>query len=270
LPSHCGNPDRLAAEKRIRQEGFVKTLLLEHSGDIAILRLKNGVTNAIGPHLVNDIDAALNECRNLCKGLILTGGPKFFSIGFDLPALLTLTRNEIAEFYNRFNQAALDIFTLPVPTACAISGHAIAGGTILALTCDYRFAAQGKKLLGLNEIKLGVPVPHLADLMLRHIVAERAATEIVYRGEFITAEDSRRIGLVDEVCLPDTLEARAIEKVLELTALPASAFAQIKDSRVAGIRSEFKENHSAKMKGFLDCWFNPAARVLLAEAAKKF
>lgn len=248
----------------------METVLLEYRKDIAILRLKNGVTNAISPQLVDDLCAAVNECRNLCMGLILTGGSKFFSIGFDLPKLLPLDRNEIAEFYHRFNQVALDIFTLSVPTVCAISGHAIAGGTILALTCDYRFAALEKNLLGLNEIKLGVPVPHLADLMLRLIVAERTATEIVYRGEFMTAADAGQIGIVDEICAPDTLEARALEKVLELTALPASAFSQIKDSRVAEIRSEFIENHSAKMKGFLDCWFNPAARVLLAEAAKKF
>ncbi|MDF1594150.1 MAG: enoyl-CoA hydratase/isomerase family protein [Desulfobacterales bacterium] len=248
----------------------MKTVLLEHSEDIAILRLNNGVTNAISPQLVYDLSAAVNECRNLCRGLILTGGSKFFSIGFDLPTLLPLNRNEIADFYNRFNRTALDIFTLPLPTVCAISGHAIAGGTILALACDYRFAAQENKLLGLNEIKLGVPVPHLADLMLRHIVAERAATEIVYCGEFITAADSRQIGLVDEICLADTLEARAVEKVLELAALPAPAFAQIKDARVAGIRSEFLEKHPAKTRGFLDCWFDPAVRVLLTEAAKKF
>jgi enoyl-CoA hydratase/carnithine racemase len=248
----------------------VKTVLLEHSEDIAILRLKNGVTNAISPQLVDDLSAAVNECRNLCKGLILTGGSKFFSIGFDLPTLLPLGRNEIAEFYHRFNQVALDIFTQSVPTVCAISGHAIAGGTILALTCDYRFAAMEKNLLGLNEIKLGVPVPHLADLMLRLIVAERTATEIVYRGEFMTAADAGQIGLVDEICAPDTLEARALEKVLELAALPASAFARIKDSRVAETRSKFEKNHQKKMNGFLDCWFYPAVRGLLAEAAKKF
>lgn len=137
-------------------------------------------------------------------------------------------------------------------------------------SCDYRFAAHENKLLGLNEIKLGVPVPHLADLMLRHVVAERAATDIVYRGKFITSIDSRQIGLVDEICLPDTLEARALEKVLELSALPAPAFARIKDARVAGIRSEFIKMHPAKAKGFLDCWFDPATRVLLTEAAKKF
>ena len=248
----------------------METVLLERQENIAILRLNNGVTNAIGPQLADDISATVNECRNTCKGLILTGGSKFFSIGFDLPALLLLDRNEVADFYHRFNLAALDLLTLSVPTVCAISGHAIAGGTILALTCDYRFAALEKNLLGLNEIKLGVPVPHLADLMLRLIVAERAATEIVYQGEFMPAANARHIGLVDEICKPDTLGARALEKVLELAALPASAFAQIKDSRVSEIRSKFEKNHQEKTIGFLDCWFNPAVRGLLAEAAKKF
>lgn len=248
----------------------METVLLEYRKDIAILRLNNGVTNAISPQLVDDLSAALSECRDLCKGLILTGGTKFFSIGFDLPALLPLDRNTFADFYHRFNQTVLDLFSLPVPTVCAISGHAIAGGTILALTCDYRFSALEKKLLGLNEIKLGVPVPHLADLMLRLIVAERAATEIVYRGEFLTAADSRQIGLVDEICSPDTLEARALEKVLELAALTAAAFSQIKNSRVAATRQIFEKNHPEKMNAFLDCWFNPAVRGLLMEAAKKF
>lgn len=246
------------------------TVILEYRKDIAILQLRNGVTNAISPQLVNDLGAAIDECRNSCKGLLLTGGPKFFSIGFDLPALLPLDRNKIADFYDRFNRAALNLFTLPVPTVCAISGHAIAGGTILTLTCDYRFSALENKLMGLNEIKLGVPVPHLADLMLRLIVAERAATGIVYRGEFLTAAASRAIGLVDEICSPDTLEKHSLEKVLELAALPASAFAIIKDSRVAGTRLQFEKNHPEKMNAFLDCWFNPSVRELLAEAAKKF
>ncbi|MEW6674341.1 MAG: enoyl-CoA hydratase/isomerase family protein [Thermodesulfobacteriota bacterium] len=248
----------------------METVLLKYQEDIAILRLNNGATNAISPQLVNDLGAALSECRNACRGLILTGGPKFFSIGFDLPTLLPLDRNAIADFYQRFNQAALDLFTLSVPTVCAISGHAIAGGTILALTCDYRFAALAKNLLGLNEIRLGVPAPHLADLMLRLVVAERAATEIVYRGEFVTAADAGQIGLVDEICTPDTVEERALEKVIELAALPASAFAQIKDSRVAPVVSEFKAKHAAKTNAFLNCWFTPAVRDLLAGAAKKF
>lgn len=248
----------------------MKTVLTEYQHEIAVLRLNNGVTNAISPQLVSDLSAGLTACRDNCRGLMLAGGAKFFSIGFDLPTLLMLNREEMADFYHCFNEAALNLFTLSVPTVCAIGGHAIAGGTILALTCDYRFAALENKLLGLNEIKLGVPVPHLADLMLRVILPERTATEIVYRGEFLSVADARKIGLIDDIRDPDTLESRALEKVLELAALPAPAFAQIKDARVAETRAIFRENHAAKTKGFLECWFHPAVRPLLAAAAEKF
>jgi len=245
-------------------------VLLEEKDDIAVLRLNNGVTNAIGPQLVEDLEAALAECSARCKALILAGGVKFFSIGFDLPALLQFERRALADFYDRFNRTVLALFTLPVPTVCALGGHAIAGGTILALSADYRVGALGKKLVGLNEIKLGVPVPHLADLMLRLVVPERAATAIVYDGEFMSAADAAKIGLVDAVFDVEMVEARAFEKARAMSDRCLGAFAQIKESRTAAVRSEFESRHREKTEAFLACWFDPAVQGLLREAAGRF
>jgi enoyl-CoA hydratase/carnithine racemase len=243
---------------------------IEPHADVAILRLSNGVTNAISPELVDDLADALHQAKKEFKGLILAGGTKFFSIGFDLPTLLQLDRPAMADFYFKFNQVALDLYTVPLPTACAIAGHAIAGGTILALTADFRFASSGRKLMGLNEVKIGVPVPFLADLMLRQIVGDRAATELNYRGEFLEAEQAPKIGLLDDICPPEELDQKAIEKVAELAALPPYGFTLIKANRVEEIQSIFKEKGSAKMGLFLDCWFKPGVQKLLKGAAKKF
>jgi len=46
-----------------------------------------------------------------------------------------------------------------MPTACAVAGHATGGGNIFALAGDYRFMVEGRKVIGLNEVNLGVPVP---------------------------------------------------------------------------------------------------------------
>ena len=91
------------------------------------------------------------------------------------------------------------LFTFPKPTAAAISGHAIAGGCILTLCCDYRYIAEGRKLMGLNEIKLGVPVPYVADCILRSLVGFRHAREIMESGDFYQPETSFQKGLVDAV-----------------------------------------------------------------------
>ncbi|MEJ2731863.1 MAG: enoyl-CoA hydratase/isomerase family protein [Deltaproteobacteria bacterium] len=243
---------------------------IEPHADVAVLRLANGVTNAISPELLDDLKDALNHAKEEFKGLILAGGTKFFSIGFDLPTLLQLERPAMTDFYFHFNRTALDLYTVPLPTACAISGHAIAGGTILALTADFRFASSGRKLMGLNEVKIGVPVPYLADLMLRQIVGDRAATELNYSGEFVETEQARKIGLLDDVCPPEELERKAIEKVASLAGLPPYGFNLIKENRVEEIRSRFKEKGSAKIDLFLNCWFDPAVQELLKEAAKKF
>ena len=245
-------------------------VIIENRGSVAILRLNNEVINAVSSLLTNDLSETLNKVRNEFQGIILVGGEKFFSIGFDLPELLKLDRDGMTEFYYKFNHLVFDLFTLPLPTVCAISGHAVAGGNILALTCDYRFAASGKKLIGLNEVKLGVPVPYLADLMLREIVGERAATEMLYHGELLSISDAKQIGLIDEVFPQEMLEDRALAKASELAALPCSAFSEIKANRVEAIRSRYEKNYRSKHEDFLDCWFSPAAQELLGEASKKF
>ena len=94
----------------------------------------------------------------------------------------------MADFWHRFEDMVLALYTNPLPTACAIAGHAPAAGTILAIACDFRFLATGKKLIGLNEITIGLPVPFLADLMLRQAVGDRAATEIEYSGDLLIPE----------------------------------------------------------------------------------
>ncbi|MFW6114705.1 MAG: enoyl-CoA hydratase/isomerase family protein [Thermodesulfobacteriota bacterium] len=248
----------------------MRYIAIESREDVAVIRLNNKVTNALSPGLVGELSSALTQVKNEFLGIILAGGAKFFSIGFDLPSLLELDRKGMTRFFYEFNQAAFSLFTMPLPTGCAMAGHAIAGGNILALTCDYRFAASGEKLIGLNEVRLGVPVPYLADLMLRQIVSDRAATEIIYHGQFITVSEAEKIGLVDNVVPQEKLEDYAAEKIAELAALPREAFIAIKANRVDAIRLQYEKNYMLKHETFLDCWFSKPTQALLSEAARKF
>ena len=243
---------------------------LEAHGAVAVLRLNNGVTNAISPELVDDLAEKAKQIKSEFKGMVLAGGDKFFCIGFDLPMLLQLDRPEMTEFYIKFNQTVLDLYTLPMPTACAIAGHATAGGAIIALSSDFRFVSSGRRLIGFNEVKIGLPIPCLTDLMLRQNVGDRCATELMFRGEFVEPEEAHRIGLVDDVFTPQDLEEKAVGKIAELAALPPYGIKVIKDNRVEAVRSKYEEMRSADTDWFLNCWSNPAVQELLKEAAKKF
>ncbi len=245
-------------------------IILDSDHEVAILRLNRGVTNAIGPELVTEILQALDQIERDYRGLVLIGGPKFFSIGLDLPAVLPFNRAEMTTFWRQFDQMVLKLYTLPMPTACVVSGHATAGGTILAISCDYRFSASGKRLMGVNEIKIGVPVPYLADLILRQIVGDRIATEMIYTGEFLNPEQAQALGLVDDLFSEADMELKAIEKIAAIADRTREAFTFVKKNRVAEIERRFEQYAESRLDRFLHCWFQPQVQALLHQAAEKF
>jgi enoyl-CoA hydratase/carnithine racemase len=248
----------------------MSTANIEDHGQIAALRLNNGVINAINPELLDDLAAELKRIKSEFKGMVFAGGEKFFCIGLDLPGLLHLGRSEMVEFYSKFMQVVLDLYTLPMPTACALNGHATAGGAIFALSSDFRFASSGRKFIGLKEVKIGLPVPYLTDLILRQVVGDRCATEMMFTGEFVEPGAAHKMGLVDAIFPPEDLEEKTVAKIAELAALPPQGLTVIKNNRVEVVRSQYEEVRSTEANLFLDCWFNPSVQEQLREAAKKF
>lgn len=244
--------------------------VIEEHGSVAILRMQNGVTNPIGPGLVAALDKSLAAVEKEFQGMVLAGGEKFFSIGFHLPVLISFDRARMADFFRRFNDLVLKLFVSPLPTACAIVGHAIAGGTILALAADFCLAADKKPLMGLNEVKLGVPVPYLTDMMLRQRVSDPMANKVLYSGEFFPAAEAEKMGLVDETFCAETVEARAVEKIAGVASLPKNAFSAIKENRTEFVKSRYEARGRETSERFLDCWFDASTRPLLEKAADSF
>ena len=74
--------------------------------------------------------------------------------------------------------------------------------------------------MGLNEIKLGLPVPYPADCILRQLVGARIAQEICYTGEFYGPDELFTMGLVDQVLSADELLDKAIEKAKLVGEMP--------------------------------------------------
>lgn len=242
----------------------------ESHGDIGLLRLNNGVTNAINPQLINELAEAVEKAGSDYRGLVLAGGDKFFSIGFDLPTLLDIDRVAMTNFFNCFNKICYDLYSLDIPTACALAGHTIAGGGILAMAADFRYAAQGRKQVGLNEIKLGLPVPYLADLIMRQLVGDRVATKMIFSGEFITLDQAYEKGLVDEMFAPEALEEQAIARISEMAAFDPKAFSAAKANRVEMVQLNYGKNYQARNQVFLDAWFDATVQEKLRQAAESF
>ncbi|MFQ6084117.1 MAG: enoyl-CoA hydratase/isomerase family protein [Candidatus Aminicenantia bacterium] len=251
----------------------MELISIEYHDKVAILKLNRGITNALNLQLVNKLAEILQKVKDDSDvhSLVLgSSNEKFFSIGFDIPQLFELTKKDFKVFYQTFNRVCIDLYTFPKPTIAAITGHAIAGGCILALCCDYRFIAEGRKLMGLNEIKLGVPVPYPADCILHQIVGARNAREIMSTGEFYQPEELLQMGMVDQVLPLEQVLEKSIEKAKLLGALPHEAFGMIKRNRVEVVETQVLTHLAEKEQFFIECWYSDETRKRLKEAIKKF
>jgi enoyl-CoA hydratase/carnithine racemase len=251
----------------------MELITLDYNDGIAVATLNRGVTNPINLDLVHALSGVLDQVEqdgDLRSLVLASSNDKFFSIGFDIPELIQLDRKGMEVFYLALNQMSLDLYAFSKPTVAALTGHAIAGGCIIAICCDYRLIAEGRKLMGLNEVKLGVSVPYPADCVLRSLVGDRTAREVMELGEFYEAADLLRMGMVDEVLPPDELRSRAMEKARSLGSLPHDAWSLIKRNRVGPVESRARAELRQRQQQFLDLWFSDEARVQLEEAAKKF
>ena len=246
---------------------------LEQQDGVALVRLNRGVINAIDQNVIDELGEALQMCKNdpVVRGLVVTSNnDKFFSIGFDLPALYPLPRGEFGAFFRAFNLLCLDLFTFPKPTITAITGHATAGGCILALCADYRFIAEGRRLIGVNESKLGVPITYLANCLLRQLVGERQAREAVSSGTLYPPEEASRIGMVNGIYPLTKVVSAAMQKARDMGEMPGDGFAANKRLWVRGIEAQVVSYLEEEERLFLDHWYAPTARRHLKDALAKF
>jgi len=245
---------------------------VEHHDKIVIAKLNRNITNALNLDLLNELAEILEKVRKDSEvhSFILTStNEKFFSIGFDIPQLYVLSRGDFKVFYKTFNRVCLDLYTIPKLTIAAINGHAVAGGCILALCCDYRFIADGKKKMGLNEIKLGVPIPYPADRILHQAVGFRNAREIVDMGEFYLPERLLEMGMIDQIVPQDHVLEKSIERAQSIDE-GTDAFAMIKQNRIEKVEAEILKKLKEKEQIFLNMWYTPETRKRLEAAMEKF
>lgn len=250
-----------------------ETIALDYDDDVCIVKLNRGVTNPINPKLVSELSIILNDLKldpEILSIVLTSNNQKMFSLGLDIPELYALSREEFYVFLRSFDRMCLDLFSIPKATVTAIPGHAIAGGCILALCSDYHFISSGRALMGVNEVKLGVPVPEPAHSIIQDLVGSRIARELCESGDFHPPEALLTMGLVDRICDPGDLLVEAIEKARKLGSLPQDAYRMIKRNRTDPVIGRVLPSLQAKEDYFMDCWFSEPVRENLREAMKKF
>lgn len=199
---------------------------------VAEIRMDRPPANALNRELVERLLAAIETARmDGAHAIILTGRPGMFSGGLDVPELLELDRRQIETFWGLFFSLTRQLAASPIPVIAAISGHAPAGGAVMALQCDLRIGVAGKFKIGLNEVQVGLPVPSTILVALEQVVGARIARRLAMRAELLSMDDAAAVGLVDELVPADQLMPTALARANQLLALPPVA---MNTTRLAG------------------------------------
>src|SRR5947208_14770732 len=106
------------------------------------------------------------------------------------------------------------LFELPKVTMDAVNGPAIAGGTGLALLCDFTLAVPEAKF-GYTEVRIGF-VPAIVSTFLLRQIGEKQARDLLLTGRLFGADEALRLGLINEIVEPDKLMVRAHELAANL------------------------------------------------------
>lgn len=202
---------------------------LHDGGDgVVVMTADRAPANAMDVGLLGDILEALEGLASEPPGaLVLAGRPGFFSAGADLKAIPGYDGEDQRRMITHINEMALGLYELPCPVVGAITGHAIAGGFVLALCTDIRIASSAGSY-GLTEVKVGVPYPQAAIGVVAAELAPHAARVLAFSNQLISGADCVRIGAFDEVVEPDRVLPRALELAAGLAGFPAEVYARTK------------------------------------------
>lgn len=243
-----------------------------HEGDIHELRLARPPVNALNPALCAALcDAMAQSLDQGARGIVLSGGPKAFTAGLDVPHLLTLDASALRVAWEGFFMAARALAQSTVPVVAALNGHAPAGGCVLALCCDYRVMAAGPYFIGLNETRVGLVAPEGIQHLMRRVVGAHRAERLLVAGEMIDAQRALEIGLVDELADIDAVPARAREWLAELLSLPGRPMLATREIARADVVAALQPER-IELDRFIASWDQPdtqaALRALVAKLGK--
>ncbi len=188
--------------------------------------IMNDGENRWNTTFVREFSQALDEIeKDNGPGALITSSSdqKFFSNGLDLNWINSPKDypegGDKEVFGEEFMYLMGRMITLPIPTVCAINGHAFGAGFMLSMSHDVRIMRADRGFLCANEIQLGMSIPRPELALFRHKIPANSFFETVQLAKRWTGPDALQAGIVQEIGESEILPEIALKKALELAPL---------------------------------------------------
>jgi enoyl-CoA hydratase len=241
----------------------VSGIRLERTGALVTVRFDKARGNAIDEPFTQELLQVASQLGGDpgVRGVLLASAhPKLFCPGLDLVTLVEYERAAMEHFMHVFAKMVLALYALPKPVVAAIGGHAVAGGCILALTADYRVLRRGGVQVGLNEVKVGVPLPWSVALLLRASVPPTAVTPVALLGRNFADDEAIAVGLAHQLADADGFEDFCRARLDEFADKDTASIAITKGYLRDAVLREMRARESQEMGAWLERWFSETTR----------
>ena len=206
----------------------------ELHGSVATITMDDGKVNALSARMLQTLGEALDRAETDRAIVVLTGRPGIFSAGFDLQTLRAGGAEAVQMLKAGF-ELAERLLSFPTPVVVACSGHAIAMGSFLVLSADYRVGVSGDFRITANEVAIGLTMPRAAIEICRQRLAPAQFNRAVLLAEVFSPEDAVKAGFLDQVVGPAQLSTASAAAAHRLAALDLQAHLSTKQR----VRSTF-------------------------------
>ena len=264
---------RLVAQGRLGQktgQGFyaypqpdegeqADTVKLETRDDVAIAWLMNPPMNAISPKVIEDLGTVW---RRVVDGgevgaiVIASANPVVFSAGADIKAFTQMDTDGGADLINTGHALLRELGSSRVSTVAAVNALAFGGGCELAMSCDFRIAAESATF-GQPEIKLGIIPGFGGTQRLPRLVGPHKALEMNLIGDAITAGEALEYGLANRMVPDQELFDTALAWARKLAGQAPVAVEQIK---AVSHKGDLDEGIEAEKQGFATAFLSDDAK----------
>lgn len=249
----------------------MSTVRVEDKGDgVRVLMLDRPPANAIAPELLADLASALHVAGSAdsVRSVVLTGNGRFFSAGLDLRQTLD-PQNLGGVLAESFRETFTDLLEFPKPTIAMLQGHAIAGGVVLLLACDYRLGVQGDYQVGLNEVAIGASFPKVAFEIVRLRLTHQQASEVLLGARIYPSSEAVRLGLVDEMLAAESFEETVLRRAAQLGTYPCEAYAHTKNALIAEALARVRAETPEEAASTASVWMTPESLAARMRQAQK-
>jgi len=206
----------------------------------AIITINNGKVNAISHEVIDELNEVLDQAENEQKVVVLTGKEGVLSAGYDLKTM-TASADAAKALVTRGSQLAYRMLSFPLPIIAACTGHAIAKGAFLLLSCDYRIGVEGAFKIGLNEVQIGMTMHQAGIEIAKARLAPVYLDRSVINAELYKPTDAVKAGFLDIVVPAEHLEATVTKVANLFSQLKMRAHAETKLKVRTQILADLKE-----------------------------